>query len=280
MKIESIDIKSLIPPIKKNWNWNLKNNKNYNEEFTFFFINYYFPYLMKKMNKYNIPTNEIGLLDVGCGWGTMAIPFLINSHSQITKEKKNSYLGIDIRQDAIDWLNESYKKFPHVKFQHHFADKEVDYIQSQFEGYSSLVESSGQEGSFKINPDFSYSIQWSSSLFTHLTYNASVEALKSIRKCARNKAIQVNTWLIIDDESQYSMASGIADRRLDIDCGSFLTYSKENPLVCTAYKIDALYEIYRKAGLEIVEIDRGSWRGPAYTNGAKHIQDMVISYST
>jgi hypothetical protein len=275
MNIDKFDIETLIPPFKKNWNWKLK--KNYKKEFTYLFINYYFPYLMKKMSKYRVSTKGIGLLDIGCGWGTMAIPFLVNSFAQNTWDNEASYLGIDIRGDAIEWLENAYQEFPLVKFQHHVADNRVDYIGSQFEGYSSLIESNGLEGRFQIKPEFSYSIQWSSSLFTHLTENACIEALMSVKKNARSKSLQINTWLIIDDESRYSMATGIADRKLGIDCGSYLTYSKENPLVCTAYKIEAIYEIYQKAGLEILEIDKGSWRGPAYSNQAMHNQDIIVS---
>jgi hypothetical protein len=94
--------------------------------------------------------------------------------------------------------------------------------------------------------------------------------------CAKN-SIQFNTWLIIDDESRYSLALGIADRTLPIDCGDYLTYSKTNPLVCTAYKIEAVRNLYASAGLEILKIERGAWRGGAAKNPANHYQDMVVS---
>jgi hypothetical protein len=87
----------------------------------------------------------------------------------------------------------------------------------------------------------------------------------------------VNTWLIIDNESAYSLAAGSADRELPFDFGDFLTYSESNPLVCTCYKIEAIERMYRESGLEIVSIDKGSWRGPAYKNGANHYQDIIIS---
>ena len=56
----------------------------------------------------------------------------------------------------------------------------------------------------------------------------------------------------------------------------FLTYSKENPLLNTAYKIEYIQKAYKKAGLKIEEIIHGSWRG----NKSNHLnsdQDIIIA---
>ena len=60
------------------------------------------------------------------------------------------------------------------------------------------------------------------------------------------------------------------------DFGDFLTYSRENPLVCTAFKIEN-FEFYEKADLEILDIEHGSWRGKYFKNSASHYQDIIIS---
>jgi hypothetical protein len=268
-------IKRLTPPREMNWNWT---GRGYSEKFSANFISYTFPYLLRNADELGISVDEMSILDIGCGWAPLAIPFAIFTKSENNEcNNQNAYLGIDIREDAINWLSRAYEDYPSVKFHWHQAEKKVDYIGAEHLNQNTQSASDGEETNFVIPKDFLHNIQWSSSVFTHLTPQACVQALKSIRgSCARN-AMQVNTWLIIDYQSKYSLTAEIADRELPIDCGKFLTYSVKNPLVCTAYKIEAIKEMYAEAGLEIVRIDRGSWRGPAHSNLANHYQDIVIS---
>ena len=58
--------------------------------------------------------------------------------------------------------------------------------------------------------------------------------------------ISINTWHIIDPESLFSLQLGITDRKLKYDMNEFLTYSKENPLLNTAYKIKYIQKAYKK----------------------------------
>jgi hypothetical protein len=73
------------------------------------------------------------------------------------------------------------------------------------------------------------------------------------------------------------MAIGAADRKCEIDLGSYLTYSADNPLVCTMYKLEAVKELYFKAGFKIIDILRGSWRGSNIQNQFNHYQDVVVA---
>lgn len=272
----NLNLDKLIPPRKKNWN--LKSTAgSYKKEFSKKFIEYYFPYILKNAMDLGVAVDSISMLDLGCGWAPMATPFIIYNKST---GNKSSYLGIDIRKDAIDWLSEAYSEFSNVEFQLHQAQDGIDYIGSEHSKIPTFSNSDGAESKYQFPQNFQSNIQWSSSVFTHLTPEASAEALKSIHAISSKNSIQINTWLIIDPESIYSMSAGIADRRLTFDCGDFLTYSKENPLVCTAYKIEALRKIYLECGFDIVRIDKGSWRGPAYKNSANHYQDIVISRPT
>jgi len=66
------------------------------------------------------------------------------------------------------------------------------------------------------------------------------------------------------------------DKKLNHNFGEYLSYSDSNPLVCTAFKIDFIKEIYKKNGMEIVKILRGSWRGIT-DNEFNHYQDIIIS---
>lgn len=265
----------LTPP--RRLNWNVGNAKgDYVERFTANFIRYYFPYLLRNARQLGVPSDSVKLLDIGCGWGPMAIPVVLYKLASAGTHQID-YLGIDIRKDAIDWLAKAYSAYPFVKFQLHDSIADIDYIKSEHSKIATVASSDGQEGEYKIPRDFAHTIQWSSSVFTHLTPEACLSALKAIRSSCAELAFQINTWLIIDDESRFALAAETADRKLPYDCGSFLTYSEANPLVCTAYKIEAVISLYDEAGLEIVNVERGSWRGPAYKNDANHYQDIVIS---
>ena len=269
-------IESLVPPIKLNYNWG-GGILNYRKGFTERFTKEIFPYLLQKSTELKVPTNELSILDIGCGWGPLAIAALI--HERAIQKRGSGYLkylGIDIREDAINWLKAAYTAHSFASFQLHSANSNIDYVGAVKEKSSTVGKSNGAETKFVFPSGFQHNWQWSSSVFTHLTPEACLEALKSIRKSCAVNSMQLNTWLIIDDESAYSLASGSTDRVLPFDLGDFLTYSKSNPLVCTCYKIEAIERMYRESGLEIVSIDKGSWRGPAYKNGATY-QDVIIS---
>ena len=91
-----------------------------------------------------------------------------------------------------------------------------------------------------------------------------------------SNGIAVNTWLIVDPMSSLGLYAKVADRSLPIDCGDYLTNSADNPLVCTAYKIDVIEGLYSSAGLEITEIIPGSWRGMGCNNNVTY-QDIIVA---
>ena len=276
----------LCPPMEINYNWaGSHDQEEYERGFASLFVEHYFPYLLQKLRSHQIDLADARVLDIGCGFGPLAYAFVIYwlGHER-TDDKSIRYLGIDIREDAVEWLQSAYQKYPFMQFLHHQAASKNDYIgpgntvatDCGSKGVTSAT-SSGEETAFVIPEDFACNLQWSSSVFTHLTPEACVTALKTIARCSQKKCLQVNTWFIVDEESKYSLAAGIADRQLPIDCGKFLTFSAENPLLTTCYKLEAIEQIYEDAGLKIVEIDRGSWRGKAYQNRANHYQDIIVS---
>ncbi len=270
-------ISQLVPPIGMNYNWG-GGKGNYKKEFAKRFTHEIFPYLLQKSRKLNVSTEEVSFLDIGCGWGPMAVAFVLFEQAFHNDRKDHArYLGIDIREDAIGWLSNAYTQYPFIHFQYHQANSNIDYVGAGQNKSNTLVSSSGEETQYDIPKDFVHNWQWSSSVFTHLTPQACLGALKSIKRSSAKKSMQVNTWLIIDEESRYSLASEATDRKLPFDCGDFLTYSESNPLMCTCYKIEAIKRMYKESGLEIVDIDKGSWRGPYYKNKANHYQDIIIS---
>lgn len=273
------DITKFIPSFKKNYNYSSK--KNYEFNYLNKYTNYILPEFFKRLNYNFLPFPKI--LDIGCGFAPMCLAAKIFRDNANLNENTLQYVGIDIREDAINFNKNNYKKFQNILFIHHRSKNNIDYLGN----YNKLKHlapnfhktkaiSDGSECNYKIPLRYKANIQWSGSLFTHLTYNSVKKNLKFISKHLHNKGVSINTWHIIDPESLYCLQLGIADRKLEYDMIEFLTYSKQNPLLSTAYKIKYIKKAYKEAGLRIEEIIHGSWRG----NKNNHLntdQDIIIA---
>jgi hypothetical protein len=286
------DLNKYIPPLHLNYNSGLSES-DYYKHFSLDYQRFFFPEILALSMDREIQTGcrPPRILDIGCGFAPMAHAFVIAltaskalfKYTQFANDERNKiYCGIDIRLDAISWLKSAYADHTAFTFHHHQAPQTVDYvgefIGSHARGYTN-AESDGKECRFDPAP-FKADIQWSSSFFTHLTSAGASEALKFISKNIGSDGISVNSWLIVDTASCVSMYIGDADRTLSIDTGPYLTYSAQNPLVCTAYKLNVVGELYEQAGLTIKKIIRGSWRGNHVKNSFNHYQDIVIAQKT
>ena len=273
------NIKKFIPSIEKNYNHVIK--KNYELNYLGKYINYILPECFKRL-KYNF-SNFPKILDIGCGYAPMCLAAKIFRDNSNLNQKDIQYIGIDIREDAITYNKKNYKKFKNILFVHHKSNNDKDYIGNykKFEHKGSSLQitkakSDGSECNYKIPIQYKADIQWSGSLFTHLTYNGVKKTLKFASKHLKKNGLSITTWHIIDPESLFSLQLGIADRKLKYDMKEFLTYSKENPLLNTAYKIEYIKKAYKFAGLKIVEIIHGSWRGNK-SNEFNSDQDVIIA---
>jgi len=281
---------NLIPPFSINYNAG-DDPTDYIHNFTIPYINKYLPSCISATNIQEFISGEKvpKLLDIGCGFAQMALAYkvLIKAsnnlqNNSLTDQNNPWYVGVDIRKDAIDWLVNAYKSDNRFYFHHHSADSSVSYSgkrgnSNYISPEESSAESDGSECIYKLPLPFKSDIQWSSSLFTHLTPKATVNALKFIKDSLTPQGIAVNTWLIADTESSLAMITRQADRSLPIDKGAYLTYSKSNPLVCTSYKLQFILQAYKLAGLKIQNIRRGSWRGSGHKNDFDHYQDIIIA---
>ncbi len=272
-------IEKFIPPFDKNFNDSI--NKNYKFNYLNKYVNYILPECFKRLN-YNFSAFP-KILDIGCGYAPMCLAAKIFRDNSNLNKQDVQYVGIDIREDAINFNKENYRKFKNNLFVLHKSKSNRDYIgnykKHRHKGaniHKTTAVSDGSECDYKIPIRYKANIQWSGSLFTHLTYNGVMKTLRFIYKHLEKDGISINTWHIIDPESLFSLQLGITDRKLKYDMKEFLTYSKENPLLNTAYKIKYIQKAYKKAGLKIEEIIHGSWRGNK-TNQFNSAQDIIIA---
>lgn len=180
------------------------------------------------------------------------------------KDIEKIYVGIDIREDAINWLKNVYKDEKNFYFHKHSCKSEnkIDYIGLIDKVKNTAVsktdfDSDGEESKYNLGFDFKADIQWSSSLFTHLTPQAVMKTLEFINNNLDREGLAINSWLILDNQSYLSMEMGLSDRGVHrYDFGSFVSRSKSNPLSGTIYKLEFIKEFYKRAGLKIVSIKR------------------------
>lgn len=258
-----------IPPLKIDYNSVAKTQSAHKREYQIFCQNI-LPFLVRTYGLARFFAKpEIRIFDMGCGFGKLAYAL---RHLVPSSPTRITYTGLDIRADAIQWCREAYKGYG-FQFVHHKTESAVDYVDGAKGGHQTVSNSSGEEGAYKL--DTLYDIQWSCSVFTHMTEEACNEALSAISRHSAHDGLQVNTWLVIDDMSRYSLQAGLADRELPIDAGPFLTSSERNPLVCTAYKIEKIQQYYERHGLSIAEVLPGSWRG--HSNNGIVYQDIIVS---
>ena len=269
--------KSYIPSIELNYNYN-SSILNYKKNFLDSAFKTYFPLILQYQSKTKKNDNKNHFLDLGCGYGPMAVAYLNYIKSCTEKNMNFKYLGIDINENAIKWLKSKYFDKKEYEFLYHKTEIERDYLQSKPDQIKTLFDSDGSEVDYKIPMNFKHDIQWSMSYFTHLTPTSCDKSLNLIEKNGELNSFQFNSWVIIDDESKFALEARMSKRIAPYDMGVYLTRSKENPLTITCYKEEFIKKIYERNNLKIVDIIKGKWRGLDMTNrNANFNQDMIIS---
>jgi hypothetical protein len=269
--------KSYIPAIELNYNYN-SSIKNYKNLFLSSAFKAYFPLILQYQSKIKKNNNKNYFLDLGCGYGPMAVAYLNYIKSCKEKNMNFKYLGIDINENAIKWLKSKYFDEKAYEFLYHETEINRDYLQSKPEQIKTLVDSDGSEVNYKIPENIKYDIQWSMSYFTHLTPTSCDKVLNLINRSGEVNSLQFNSWLIIDEESNFALEAKMSNRIVPYDMGVYLTRSKENPLTVTCYKEEFIKKIYEKNNLKIIDIIKGTWRGVDVADKNKNFsQDIIIS---
>ena len=213
-------------------------------------------------------------LDFGCGFGTLAAAFKLDD------SEGGSYYGYDTNPQAVKFCKDAYSEEDKFTFFGPQIDRTTNYVTNKriataddaFSRRKKAYPSS--EDIAKLLGLKLFNCQFSLSVFTHMWPEDAIETLKVFREFSTKDATFINSWLILDDLASSNVNQGKADRNLPIEVGGIHTYSQLNPLVCTAYPIEKLHNVYSEAGHVITDIRFGSWSGRE--NGVTY-QDIVIS---
>lgn len=210
------------------------------------------------------------LLDYGCGLGRLCYAFT----ERFGPDMSHRYIGYEIHPEAVEFLHTAYADYPNVSFLSDrlaLSDSYVEIRQSVEDADGVAAEDVVLADRVKEQID----LEFSHSVFTHMYRKPIAHVLRELQTVMPGSAC-VNTWLLVDEESSANVARGVADRKLPIRGDGFWTYDEKNPLMCTAYDIDVMYELYDAADHEILDVLWGTWSGRPATQQFTY-QDVVIS---
>jgi len=230
-----------------------------------------------KLAAFSELSSDFTMLDYGCGLGRLAFAFT----NFFGKLESRHYFGYEIHPTAYAFLSEAYRDFPNITLISDPLSLRDSYVEIHHGAASSVPDSERISASqVKLHDRIKQKLdlQFSHSVFTHMYREPIVNILREFTEMLKPDAICVNTWFIVDEFAQSALRCGLADRELPFEFkeDGFYTYLKDNPLMCTAYKLEALRAIYASAGHEIVDIRWGTWSGRLPTQQISY-QDLVIS---
>ncbi|HEY7859270.1 MAG TPA: class I SAM-dependent methyltransferase [Candidatus Nanopelagicales bacterium] len=202
------------------------------------------------------------VLDVGCGYGRLAVGLLDR------QEFTGTYLGFDILRRHIAWCS---AVVTNVDPRFVFALLDVRNERYNPEGTLDPATTPFPAASASIEVCALFSV------FTHL-YRSTVEHyLSEIARALRPGGVAVTTWLLFDDERLAAVASDDSEYPLRLqgtDGTRFML--AEDPLRAIGYPTQDVVTMARKAGLEVVEVELGYWvEGHTADANGREFQDMV-----
>ena len=135
----------------------------------------------------HVAGSSLNIVDFGCGYGKLA------PVSTFFTKPNGSYLGIDIRQDCIDFCSRHYAALPRVRFQ-----RSADYNSMYSEERSLDLERSTTEHDWSVEPA-SIDLVTSVSVFTHLQERQALHYMRQIHQILKPGGTAILTFHIVDE---------------------------------------------------------------------------------
>lgn len=200
---------------------------------------------------------DSSILDLGCGCGRMALPFL-----GLLGEGR--YHGLDVWAEGIAWCRKHITaRNAGFRFTHIEADDNY-YFDERTDRPNHFTLPDTAEHSV----DFAFAV----SVFTHLNRSDSEAYLGEFRRTLRPGGRAYLTAFIIDDEFfRYVEETGNHTAVKEAGDGFYEAYSKQHYLC--GYTLPRWAAMVEGAGLRVLSYDPGSW---ARKTGALRYQDTFV----
>jgi len=186
------------------------------------------------------------ILEVGSGFGRMAIPFTTYLNL------KGSYDGLEILTDGYNWCNSHFTPI-YPNFQFHNIDV-----------YNKRYNPTGSQNAVNYKFPFDkerFDFVWLTSVFTHMFWEEIENYLLEIYRVLKPRGKSCITWYLMDD-----MAKELIDRNMGTYNFKFRynddwIETQEDPLFQIAFLQEKVVALYNHIGFKGVTIQKGKWSG-------------------
>lgn len=202
---------------------------------------------------------ESDVLDVGSGFGRMAVP--LTGYLS----KKSKYEGIELLADGVNWC--AKKITPKFK---NFNFRRIDIKNGRYNPDGKYLAS---EYKFPFE-DNSFDFIILTSVFTHMLPNDLENYLSEISRVLKPEAKCFITYFILNNDSVKHIEEGKSNFNLKFYFDECRIESKEDPEYVIAYKEAQLRFMYEKFNLKITSINYGNWCG---RDNYLDFQDIVVA---
>jgi SAM-dependent methyltransferase len=202
---------------------------------------------------------EHSVLDVGCGFGRVAI--------QLTKYLKPEarYFGIDVVAEEIDWCKANIStKHPNFRFHH-------------IDAHNKRYNPTGQQRPVDVNIPISrgeqFDLAFLFSVFTHMLPADVQHYLTEINKHLKPGGIIFATFFLINRDSLRYMEAGKSQFRFVKEEGGYYAANRTVHEAAVAYDEDSVHAMFGAAGFARDKVVYGNWAG---RHPAESGQDLVV----
>jgi SAM-dependent methyltransferase len=183
------------------------------------------------------------ILDVGCGWGRLALPLAARLGSE------GRYLGMDAAAEAIAWCRRNITEAD-ARFRFHHADIRNSYANPRGRIPAARAVLLPWEERFDRVVAFS--------LFTHLLPEALARYLAEAARLCRPGGVLVATFFLLDAQARSAMAEGRTERRFPVAHGVARIADAAVPEDAVAYDAADVMALMDAAGFD-AEWRPGAW---------------------
>lgn len=207
--------------------------------------------------KSHVAGRSLSIVDFGCGYGKLA------PVSTFFTAPDGRYLGIDIRQDCVDFCSRHYAALPRVAF-HRSGDYNGMYSESR----SAELAQSTREGEWPVAPG-SVDLVLSISVFTHLQERQALHYIEAIHRILKPGGLAILTFHVVEEPRKPPRFRSpdkphlleLFDFRTALPpSGLFFTSSPQTPEDAIAVN-DAGLHLLIDGRFELVSLIRGSTTG-------------------
>ena len=212
----------------------------------------------KVLLNYTNLSPDCSVLDIGCGYGRLAIP-LTRFLSSL-----GSYEGFDVMADAItDCEHRIGKGSPNFGFSH-------------FDVHNGLYNHESATGVSDAQfpyADNQFDLAFMFSVFSHMKPGDVSRYLAEIYRVLKPGGMLMTTFFMLNQHARGAIDSGNTRRKFQYPCDGFFADDQSSPESAVAYEEDLVEAMLEKSGLTHVHTFHGQW---ANRRWALTGQDAVI----